>query len=139
MICTGTGSAPMRAFTMARERTVGDTQGGMVMFFGARTPETLPYFGPLAKLPASLIEQHLVFSRVPGTDKEYVQDRMLAEQEKLAGMLKDPATHIYICGLKEMEAGVESAFTSIAASSGNTWTELRDAMREAGRYHVETY
>ena len=42
MICTGTGAAPMRAFTMRRERTVGEKSGGMVMFFGARTPETLP-------------------------------------------------------------------------------------------------
>ena len=76
MICTGTGSAPMRAFTMARERTVGATEGGMVMFFGARTPESLPYFGPLKKLPDQLLQKHLVFSRQPDTPKEYVQDRM---------------------------------------------------------------
>ncbi|MGB3406058.1 MAG: 4Fe-4S binding protein, partial [Jannaschia sp.] len=47
MICTGTGSAPMRAFTMRRQRTLGNRSGKMTMFFGARTPESLPYFGPL--------------------------------------------------------------------------------------------
>ena len=139
MICTGTGSAPMRAFTMARQRTVGKKSGGMVMFFGARTPDSLPYFGPLNKVPSSLLLKHLVFSRMPGQDKEYVQDRMRIEEDLVAEMLGDPNTHIYICGLKEMEDGVERAFTNIAESTGQQWRALRDIMREEGRYHVETY
>ncbi len=139
MICTGTGSAPMRAFTMARQRTVGDKNGGMVMFFGARTPDSLPYFGPLNKVPPSLLSKHLVFSRMPGQDKEYVQDRMLVEQDQVAEILQDPKTHVYICGLKGMEDGVERAFTSIAESFGQQWLNLRDMMRDEGRYHVETY
>jgi benzoyl-CoA 2,3-dioxygenase component A len=56
LICTGTGSAPMRAFTMQRQRS-GAT-GGMTMFFGARTPDSLPYFGPLQKVPEHLLKQH---------------------------------------------------------------------------------
>ena len=139
MICTGTGAAPMRAFTMARERTVGAKEDGMVMFFGARTPESLPYFGPLGKMPDKLLQKHLVFSRLPGQAKEYVQDRMRSEEEIVAEMLQDSNTYIYICGLKEMEQGVEEAFTNIAESIGQPWQVLRDAMREDGRYHVETY
>ena len=139
MVCTGTGSAPMRAFTMARQRTVGKKNGGMVMFFGARAPDSLPYFGPLNKVPSSLLQKHLVFSRMAGEDKEYVQDRMRVEEDIVAEMLNDPKTHIYICGLKEMEAGVEKAFVNIAESIGQPWATLRDAMREDGRYHVETY
>lgn len=139
MICTGTGSAPMRAFTMARQRTVGAKNGGMLMFFGARTPDSLPYFGPLGKIPDSLLQKHLVFSRMPDQEKEYVQDRMRSEEDAVAEMLQDPKTHIYICGLKGMEDGVEKAFTNIAESIGEQWVSLRDAMREDGRYHVETY
>lgn len=139
MVCTGTGSAPMRAFTMARQRMVGNKSGGMVMFFGARTPDSLPYFGPLNKVPSSLLQKHLVFSRMPGQAKEYVQDRMRAEEDIVAEMLADPKTYIYICGLKDMEEGVEKAFTNIAESIGQQWRNLRDMMREDGRYHVETY
>jgi benzoyl-CoA 2,3-dioxygenase component A len=139
MICTGTGSAPMRSFTMARQREVGAKEGGMVMFFGARTPDSLPYFGPLNKIPETLLEKHLVFSRVEGQPKEYVQDRLISEEDRVAEMLQDPNTYIYICGLKEMEDGVERAFTSIAESIGEPWSALRDTMREDGRYHVETY
>jgi benzoyl-CoA 2,3-dioxygenase component A len=137
MICTGTGSAPFRAFTMRRQRT--GLKGDALMFFGARTPESLPYFGPLAKVPDSLLQKHLVFSRLPGAAKEYVQDRMLAERDAIAERLADPRTHVYICGLRGMERGVEAAFRNIAQSIGLSWEAARDAMREDGRYHVETY
>ncbi|WP_120504020.1 benzoyl-CoA 2,3-epoxidase subunit BoxA [Sulfitobacter mediterraneus] len=137
LICTGTGSAPMRAFTMQRQR--GGATGGMTMFFGARTPESLPYFGPLKKIPEKILRQHLVFSRLPDADKEYVQDRIVSEQDEVAEMLDDDRTHIYICGLRGMEEGVELAMTSIAESIGQQWTALRDVMRDEGRYHVETY
>jgi len=141
MVCTGTGSAPFRAFTMRRQRTITGTgaSGGMTLFFGARTPDSLPYFGPLTKLPDSLLAKHLVFSRVSGQPKEYVQDRMLAEAEQVAALIGDPRTHIYICGLRGMEEGVEKAFISIAESIGLPWLAQRDAIREDGRYHVETY
>lgn len=139
MICTGTGSAPMRAFTMARERTVGAREGGMVMFFGARTQDSLPYFGPLKKMPEKLLQKHLVFSRAENQEKEYVQDRMKLQEEVVAEMLQDKNTYLYICGLKAMEQGVEEALISITESFGDSWMTLRDAMREEGRYHVETY
>ena len=90
-------------------------------------------------MPETLLKQHLVFSRQPDQDKEYVQDRILAEQDRVAELLEDDRTHIYICGLRGMEEGVELALTSIAESLGQQWTALRDAMREDGRYHVETY
>ncbi len=139
MICTGTGSAPMRAFTMRRQRTVGAQNGGMLMFFGARAPGSLPYFGPLAKVPETLLQKHLVYSRAAGQPKEYVQDRLRAEEDTVAEMLQDPRTHIYVCGLRGMEDGVEQAFTNIAESFGQNWATLRDTLRGEGRYHVETY
>jgi len=137
LICTGTGSAPMRAFTMQRQRA--SAKGGMTMFFGARTPQSLPYFGPLKKVPETVLKQHLVFSRMDGKDREYVQDRIVAQEDEVAEMLGDSATHIYICGLRGMEEGVERAMTSIAESMGVQWANLRDTMRDDGRYHVETY
>ena len=113
--------------------------GRAVMFFGARTPQELPYFGPLQKVPATLLEQHLVFSRVPGADKEYVQDRIRAQGAAMAGLLADPATHIFICGLKGMEAGVEEALADICRARGLEWATIKPDMRSQGRYHVETY
>ncbi|MCL4765626.1 MAG: benzoyl-CoA 2,3-epoxidase subunit BoxA [Hyphomicrobiaceae bacterium] len=139
MICTGTGSAPFRAFTERRRRAMPGAAGRLVMFFGARTPEELPYFGPLQKVPASLLEQHLVYSRVPGRPKEYVQDRMRAEAGRIASLMGSEQTHVFICGLKGMEAGVDEALADICRSHGHDWPQLKPLMRGSGRYHVETY
>ncbi|HRJ68665.1 MAG TPA: benzoyl-CoA 2,3-epoxidase subunit BoxA [Beijerinckiaceae bacterium] len=139
MICTGTGSAPFRAFTERRRRAMQNVPGRLVMFFGARTPQELPYFGPLQKVPHNLLEKHLVFSRVPGTEKEYVQDRIRTEGREMAGMLGSDATHIFICGLKGMEAGVEEALADVCRKHGLDWSQLKPRMRAEGRYHVETY
>ena len=144
MICTGTGSAPFRAFTERRRRAMQNAAGKLVMFMGARTPDELPYFGPLQKVPASLLEKHLVFSRIPraatgGTGKEYVQDRMRTESAGIAALLASPSTHIYICGLRDMESGVEATLADIARQHGRDWSKLKPQMRGEGRYHVETY
>ena len=45
----------------------------------------------------------------------------------------------YICGLRDMEAGVEEAFNKIVNDTGKNWKDLRDEMRADGRFHVETY
>ena len=139
MICTGTGSAPFRAFTERRRRAMPGASGRFVMFFGARTPEELPYFGPLQKVPETLLEKHLVFSRLPGAPKEYVQDRMRRESESVARLVADPLAHVFICGLKGMEAGVEAALTDVCRARGLDWAALKPRMRAEGRYHVETY
>ncbi|MFV0244255.1 MAG: benzoyl-CoA 2,3-epoxidase subunit BoxA [Qingshengfaniella sp.] len=139
MVCTGTGSAPFRAFTMRRQRMAAGAAGDMVLFFGARSPDSLPYFGPLNKVPDKLLKKYMVFSRIPGAPKEYVQDRMMIEEELISDLLGDPKTHIYICGLRGMEEGVAKAFANIAESAGLPWDALSDTMRDEGRYHVETY
>jgi benzoyl-CoA 2,3-dioxygenase component A len=139
MICTGTGSAPFRAFTERRRRVMQNVNSRAVMFFGARTPEELPYFGPLQKVPNALLEKHLVFSRLPDTGKEYVQDRMRAEAESVGGLLQSSSTHIFICGLKGMEAGVDEALADICRAHGQNWISVKPQMRAEGRFHVETY
>ena len=139
MICTGTGSAPFRGFTERRRRAMQNASGKMVMYFGARTPAELPYFGPLQKVPKSLLEQHLVYSRVTGQAKEYVQDRMRKHGDSLAALLKSDATHIFICGLKDMEAGVDEALADVCRAHAIDWATIKPVMRSSGRYHVETY
>lgn len=139
MVCTGTGSAPFRGFTMQRQRVMPGVKNSMKLFFGARTPESLPYFGPLAKVPQAFLQKHFAFSRVAGQPKTYVQDKLRDDAADLALLLTDANTYIYICGLKAMEAGVEAAFQDIARGAGLNWSDIRDQMRANGRYHVETY
>ncbi|MEX0282599.1 MAG: benzoyl-CoA 2,3-epoxidase subunit BoxA [Arenibacterium sp.] len=139
MICTGTGSAPFRGFTMRSQRANPGVAGNLTLVFGARRPEELPYFGPLKKVPDSFMKKHFAFSRQTDAPKMYVQDKLREETEAVAELMQNPDGHIYICGLKAMEQGVEEALSDIARGVGLNWTDIRDAMREDGRYHVETY
>jgi len=139
MICTGTGSAPMRAMT-ERRRRVGENDGGeLMLFFGARSADELPYFGPLMKLSRDFIDVNLAFSRVPGEPKRYVQDLIRARGTDVARLLADEHTFIYVCGLKGMEEGVAQAFREACRAQGMDWEALLPRLRDAGRYHLETY
>jgi benzoyl-CoA 2,3-epoxidase subunit A len=142
MICTGTGSAPMRAMTEWRRRlrASGKFEGGKLMlFFGARTPQELPYFGPLSKLPKDFIDTEFAFSRVPGSPKRYVQDAMRDRAADLVDLLQDPDAYFYVCGLKSMEEGVVMALRDIAQAAGLDWEALGVALKQQGRLHLETY
>jgi benzoyl-CoA 2,3-dioxygenase component A len=142
MICTGTGSAPMRAMTEWRRRLrkSGKFEGGKLMlFFGARTKEELPYFGPLQNLPKDFIDIHFAFSRTPGQPKRYVQDAMRDAAADLAPLLADPNAYFYVCGLKAMEEGVVLALRDIARNAGLDWDAVGAAMKQHGRLHLETY
>lgn len=142
MICTGTGSAPMRAMTEWRRRlrASGKFEGGKLMlFFGARTPQELPYFGPLQNLPKDFIDINLAFSRVPNEPKRYVQDLMRERAADLAPLLADPNAFFYVCGLKAMEEGVVLALRDIAVGAGQDWEATGAALKAQGRLHLETY
>ncbi len=142
MICTGTGSAPMRAMTEWRRRlrASGKFEGGKLMlFFGARTKEELPYFGPLQSLPRDFIDIHFAFSRTPGAPKRYVQDLMRDRAADLAPLLADPNAYFYVCGLKAMEEGVVHALRDVAQRAGLAWETVAAALKREGRLHLETY
>ena len=142
MICTGTGSAPMRAMTewRRRQRASGKFQSGrLLLFFGARTREELPYFGPLQNLPADFIEIHLAYSRTPDEPKTYVQDLMRRERADLATLLADDNAYFFVCGLKAMEGGVLDALRDIAEGAALPWEPLAGRLKREGRLHLETY
>ena len=142
MICTGTGSAPMRAMTEWRRRLrkSGKFEGGKLMlFFGARTQEELPYFGPLLSLPKDFIDINFAFSRTPNLPKKYVQDLMRGRAADLAQLVQDPNTFIYVCGLKSMEEGVVLALRDVVQNAGLSWEEIGTRLKKEGRLHLETY
>ncbi len=142
MVCTGTGSAPMRAMTEWRRRlrNSGKFEGGKLMlFFGARTQQELPYFGPLQNLPKDFIDINFAFSRTPGQPRTYVQDRMRERAADLAALLQDGQSHFYVCGLKSMEEGVVLALRDVATEAGLDWEAVAATLKREGRLHLETY
>jgi benzoyl-CoA 2,3-dioxygenase component A len=140
MICTGTGSAPMRAMTEWRRRRMSLKEGGqLLLFFGARSPSELPYFGPLTKLPKEFIDVNLAFSRLPGQPKQYVQDLIRERADAVVRLLEDDNAYIYVCGVKGMEQGVEDAFREVCRARGLDWDQMRPTLLQKNRLHIETY
>ncbi len=174
MICTGTGSAPMRAMTEWRRRlrdaamrrqdrsAAGPLQGAsapqggsdprsggawgpnvdggrLMLFFGARTQEELPYFGPLQNLPKDFIDSNFAFSRASGQPKRYVQDLIRERAADVAPLLADPDCFFYVCGLKSMEEGVVLALREVAHNAGLDWPSVAADLQQHGRLHLETY
>ncbi len=170
MICTGTGSAPMRAMTEWRRRlraraiagpsqegtppsggsdprsggawghSANEFEGGKLMlFFGARTPAELPYFGPLNSLPKDFIDIEFAFSRESGKPKRYVQDALRDRAADIAALIRDSKTFFYVCGLKSMEEGVVMALRDIVQGAGMDWEAVATDLKKQGRLHLETY
>ena len=142
MICTGTGSAPMRAMTEWRRRLRKSgkfTGGRLLLFFGARSQKELPYFGPLRNLPEDFIDINFAFSRMPDRQKMYVQDVMRQRSRDLAELLVDPDSFFYVCGLKAMETGVTDALRDICVENNLDWQSIGQNLKSRGRLHIETY
>jgi benzoyl-CoA 2,3-dioxygenase component A len=91
------------------------------------------------KLPKAFIDINLAFSRVPGKQKQYVQDLIRERSADVARFLGDENCYIYICGLKGMETGVAEAFHDVCRRHAMDWEALLPSLREKGRYHLETY
>ena len=68
-----------------------------------------------------------------------MQDRIRARGADVVRLVRDGNAHIYICGLKGMEQGVDQAFRDVFQSEGADWDALLPELRAQGRYHVETY
>ena len=142
MICTGTGSAPMRGMLTRRDRQRRSNKfasGKLMLFFGARTKEELPFFGRLHKIPKDFVDVNIAFSRTPGQPKQYVQDLMREKSADLAVLLADPDSYFYISGLRSMEEGVTLVLRDIAEQAGLNWEKLSQELKNNGRLHMETY
>jgi len=151
MLATGTGIAPMRAYLRRMfepteiEKHKWNFKGKAWLFMGAPKTANLLYDADFehykSKFPDNLRYTKAI-SREQKNKKGgrmYIQDRVLEHAEEIFNMIENPKTHIYLCGLKGMEPGIDEAMTTAASAKGLDWSELRPKLRKAGRWHAETY
>ena len=143
LIATGTGVAPFRAFAQRREKWPQALRGQMWLFFGVQTHDDALYGAEWAALATDpRFRLSYAFSREQKTAdgrRMYVQDRIREAGQALLDLVRQPQTHVYMCGIKGMEVGVEQAFGELAQQAGMSWAQLRDELRIQGRWHVEVY
>ena len=151
MLATGTGIAPMRAYLRRmfepseREKNNWNFKGKAWLFMGAPKSANLLYEEDLQRYldnyPDNFKYTKAISREQQNTKggRMYIQDRVLESANELFNMIEDEKTHIYLCGLKGMEPGIDEAMTKAAEEKGLNWSELRPQLKKAGRWHVETY
>lgn len=142
LLATGTGVAPFRAFAQRRAKWPAAQRGKMWLFFGVQTHGDALYADEWQAAQDPDFRLTWAFSREEQTAdgrRVYVQDRMREAGQELLDFVRLANTHVYICGIKGMETGVEEAFAALAQAAGQDWQVLRQELRVAGRWHLEVY
>ena len=151
MLATGTGIAPMRTYLRRmfepreQEANGWKFRGKAWLFMGAPKTANLLYdedFLHYEKEYPDNFRYTKAISREQQNAKGgrmYIQDRVLEHAEEIFAMIEDPKTHVYMCGLRGMEPGIDEAMAAAAAAKGLDWAELRPQLKKADRWHVETY
>jgi ferredoxin--NADP+ reductase len=151
MLATGTGIAPMRTYLRRmfepseREANGWKFRGKAWLFMGAPKTANLLYDDDLNRYVAEYPDNFRYTKAISREEQNskggrmYIQDRVLEHAEEIFTMIEDPKTHVYMCGLRGMEPGIDEAMTAAAAAKGIDWSELRPQLKKAERWHVETY
>lgn len=143
LVATGTGIAPFRAFLRRIYLELPEWRGRVYLFFGVRTAAECLYRDELEGFADRDSYRFVTaFSREHQTvdgKRMYVHHREAEHMDDLWPLLNDPATRMFVCGLKGMEAGIDEVFGPRAAAEGLDWAELSLSLRKAGRMLVETY
>jgi ferredoxin--NADP+ reductase len=151
MLATGTGIAPMRTYLRRmfepaeREKNGWHFRGKAWLFMGAPKTPNLLYDADFEHYQ-SQFPDNFRYTKAISREQEnarggrmYIQDRVLEHADEIFSMIENPKTHVYMCGLKGMEPGIDEAMTAAAAAKGLNWAELRPQLKKAERWHVETY
>jgi ferredoxin--NADP+ reductase len=152
MLATGTGIAPMRAYLRRmfdpQERAKNPEyqfRGKAWLFMGVPTTPNLLYEDDFQSY-LSAFPDHFRYTKAISREEKnasggrmYIQDRVLEHADEIFALIEDPRTHVYMCGLKGMEPGIDEAMTAAASAKGLDWSELRPSLKKQERWHVETY
>jgi ferredoxin--NADP+ reductase len=148
MMATGTGIAPFRAYLwrMFKENNPEYQFKGLAwLFFGvAYTPNVL-YKEELETLEQKYPDNFKLTCAISREQKNaqggkmYIQHRIQENADKLWELVQKPNTHVYICGLKGMEGGIDEGMSAAAAKFGVNWADYQRQMKKEERWHVETY
>jgi len=151
MLATGTGIAPMRTYLRRmfeageRDKNGWHFRGKAWLFMGAPTTANLLYDDDFERYQSEYPDNFRYTKAISREQQNakggrmYIQDRVLENAEEIFSWIENPKTHVYMCGLRGMEPGIDEAMTAAAAAKSLDWSELRPQLKKAERWHVETY
>jgi ferredoxin--NADP+ reductase len=151
MFATGTGIAPMRTYLRrmfeAKEKSLNGWtfKGKAWLFMGSPTTANLLYDEDFNRYEQEYPDNFRYTKAISREQQNasggrmYIQDRVSENADEIFAMIENPKTHVYMCGLRGMEPGIDEAMTTAATAKGINWSELRPVLKKAERWHVETY
>jgi ferredoxin--NADP+ reductase len=153
MLATGTGIAPMRSYLryLFSDKAGANPDGsrkfkGLAwLFLGVPYSKSLLYDDENVeykkKFPDQFRYEYAVSreQKNEAGEKMYIQTRLKEYAEEVWNLMNMPKTHLYVCGLKGMEQGLEEALGPLAAKEGKDWKETVKEWKKEGRWHVEVY
>ena len=152
MLATGTGIAPMRAYLRrmfnAEERARNPHyafHGKAWLVMGVPTTPNLLYEDEFQEY-LNNYPDHFRYTKAISREQKnseggrmYIQHRVAEHADEIFDLISDERTHVYMCGLRGMEPGIDDAMAAAATARGLDWGSLRPQLKKAGRWHVETY
>jgi len=150
MMATGTGIAPFRAylwrmFKDAERAANPDYQfkGFAWLIFGVPKTPNILYKEELEEITQKYSDNFRLTYAISREQQNseggrmYIQNRVAEHADEIWSMVKQEKTHVYICGLKGMEDGIDAAMAAAAEKEGIVWKDYQRSIKE--RWHVETY
>ncbi|MCT7956365.1 nitric oxide synthase oxygenase [Laspinema palackyanum] len=146
MVGPGTGVSPLIAFLQHREalQNQGVPLGEASLYFGCRNHSDFIYQEPLQtwQNQGVLTELNVAFSRL-GEQKQYVQNLMEQQPEKIWKILSHPQCHYYVCGDAKMADDVFAVMMNIAKKQGQLthaeMVEFFDRMKQEKRFFTDVW
>ncbi|MGE7602674.1 bifunctional cytochrome P450/NADPH--P450 reductase [Peribacillus sp. NPDC097675] len=147
MIGPGTGIAPFRGFIQARHalKEKGAALGPAHLYFGCRNPEhDFLYQEELVQAEQDgLVTLNTAYSRCPGQEKTYVQNRLAENAHEILALLKEGG-HLYICGdgskmAPDVERTLIDSYMQIYQTPKEQATEWLQSLEENGRYAKDVW
>ena len=155
MVGPGTGLAPMRAMAHQRRawadelgfRNSGQRLKGDILFFGCRGAESDYFFRDEWQRFSETegLQVCTAFSRDKQRPRQYVQDQIRENAEKVFDAIHEQNGKVYICGSSgNMPKGVREALLDVLVEMGKGMTREKaeaylDRLEKEGRYKQETW
>jgi len=123
-----TGIAPMRTYLRRmfepaeREKNGWQFKGKAWLFMGAPTTANLLYDADFEHYQSQFPENFRYTKAISREQQNakggrmYIQDRVSENADEIFAMIENPKTHVYMCGLRGMEPGIDEAMTAAAAA-----------------------
>jgi len=153
LLATGTGIAPMRSYLrlLFNDKAGANPDGsrkfkGLAwLFLGVPYSKSLLYDDEnilfQKKFPQNFRYDYAISREQKNAkgQKMYIQTRLAEYAQDIWKLLQNKKTHVYMCGLKGMESGMEEALGPIAESKGIAWKDFVKSLKKEDRWHVEVY